>query len=602
MDQMEFDKTRKAIKADKLGDSDRKELLDKFHGAGGEILQEKSVLKPSSTTDDQRKKSSSRGASSGSDTKLPSEIAREKNRKEQEIAAQLRRLREQQEREATGFIAQLMIRIKCKLKGLTPFSGEFVTPRFMSTLNLDLKRSVMECHILANELFVSNQKVCKEVIKELDDKNPLYVELLERASYLYDRSVLTELTKYYMDNPEHPVHLDSIRIPLFSILRKIYYLKPYQETYLKAAELAIDIEEKIEKKQPALYATKRKKIKSDWNVLMNDLFYSLSLLAQCVESMRAEPFTELFDSMIGIVPSDRPGQRKAGELPGNSNISQKTEEAEPDEDNVEEENSEDEVEETSDTFQEEEIDDVSKSNEIEYGNLLLSLRKLDKVRSDLDPRNDWSFLVPNDKMLITYLLLNIFEKDYSFVLTTSKIKINSYQRGNTKIDIRRKMSSILDSAHFCQDAFRKYVLEAQEYHRASTETNNANYVEHAKRLSNIDGRRGASGREFKKAVNNFMVQVRDILKVLIEDLQGASNIIENPNENMIFDLASETSKRLNGKPIKQCVWEAYAFASAFAEQLESGFLFGGVIEVVPEDFTKYFEKEPEEPDLMDIPL
>ena len=605
MDQMEFDKTRKAIKVDKLADTDRRNLLDKFHSAGGEILRENSLAKPPSSPSDEKRKKSDSGSGRGGEIKLPSEQAREKNRKEQEIAAKLRRLKEQQEREATGFLALFMIRLRCKLKGLTSFSGEYVEPRFMSTLNLDMKRSVMECHLLANELFALNKKVCDAVIKDLDEKNPLYVELLERASYLYDRSVLTELTRSYMDNPDTPVRLDSIRIPLLTILRKIYYLKPFQETYIKAAEFAIDAEEKIEKKQSALYTTKKKKIRSDWNNLMNDVFPSLVLLAQCSEMMRAEPYTEIFENMIGVVLSERPGQRKSGELPGSiasEREESKEAEAEDKEERIEGESAE-KNEEISDTFEVADAEEDADSPEMKYGNLLLRLRRLDRMRSELDPRNEWSYLAKSDKMLITYLLLNVFEKDFSFVLTTSKIKINSYQRSDSKIDIRRKMSGILDSAHFCQDAFRKYLLEAQEYYRVSTEEHSSsNYVEQAKRLSSIDGRRGATGREFKKSVMNLMIQVRDVLKILIEDMKGPSLIVDNADEAMVFDLPAETSKRLNKRPVKQCVWEAFSFASALSAQLESGLLYGGVIEVPAENYAGFFEKEPEEPDLMDMPL
>ncbi|MDH5654367.1 MAG: hypothetical protein OEZ34_00530 [Spirochaetia bacterium] len=601
---MEFDKTRKAIKTDKLTDTDRREMLDKFHSAGGEVLREKSVSNPLSESSEsgKRKNQGSSGAGGG-ETRLPSEIAREKNRKEQEIAAKLRQEREKQEREASGFIAQLMIRLKCKLQGVATFSGEYVIPRFMSTLNLDLKRSVMEFHILANELFSTNKKVCDAVIKELDEKNPLYVELLERASYLYDRDLLTDLTRSYMENHEIPVRVDSIRFPLFGILKKIYYLKPYQETYLKAVDLAISIEEKMTPKPPPFYPAKRKKVKKDWNSLMDEIFPSLVLLAQCAELMKAEPYTELFENMIGVKLSEKPGSRKAGELPGKSVKEEAPAESEASEDTEETDTEEETVSaSSSDTF-EDISEDEAQTDELKYGNALLSLRNLEKIRSEIDPRNDWGYVKKYDKMLIAHLLFHIFEKDFSFVLTTNKIQMNLFQRGDSKIDIRRKMSNILDNSHVCQDAFRKYLLEAQEYHRTETEVNtSSNYVEHAKRLSNIDGRRGASGREFKKLVGNFMLQVKEVLEILIEDIKGPLQIVINPDENMMFELPADRKRRLHGKPVKQCIWEAYIFAMAVSELIERGVLYGGVIEVEPEDYAGLFERPPEEPDKMDMPF
>ena len=472
----------------------------------------------------------------------------------------------------------------------------------MSTLNLDLKRAVMEFHILFNELFATNKKVSDAVVKELDEKNPLFIELLEKASYLYDRNLLTDLTRSYMENNEIPVRVDSIRTSLMGILRKIYYLKPYQETYVKAAELAISIEERLVPKNPPFYSAKKKKMRNEWNMLMNDIYPSLVLLAQCSEMMRAEPYTELFENMIGVNTAERPGSRKAGEAPGKIVLEEKAEEKAEDEESSGEDGEDMENTSSSDTFdevsEEEQLDD-----EIRYGIALFSLRNPEKVRAELDPRNDWSFLVKYDKMLLVNILFHIFEKDYSFVLTTNKIQMNFFQKGDSKIDIRRKMTGILDSAHTCQDAFRKYILEAQEYYRTSTDSSaQSNYVEHAKRLSNIDGRRGASGREFKKQVVSFMEQVRNTLQILIEDIKGANQIVINPDENMSFDLPADRKRRLNGKLIKHCIWEAYAYSSALISLIENGIFYGGVIEIEPEIYSEYFEKGPVEPDKMDIPF
>jgi phosphosulfolactate synthase (CoM biosynthesis protein A) len=45
MDELEFDKTRKAIKAHELSEEERKKLLQTFVEKGGKVLQEKSIKK-----------------------------------------------------------------------------------------------------------------------------------------------------------------------------------------------------------------------------------------------------------------------------------------------------------------------------------------------------------------------------------------------------------------------------------------------------------------------------------------------------------------------------------------------------------------------------
>ena len=601
MDKMEFDKTRKAINVEKLKETDRREMLDKFHEAGGKVLNEKSLAKPPAVSDESGQKKSSQGGTGSSDTKLPSELAREKHRKEAEIIARARIDKERQGIEARSFGARFMIKLKCRLKGLTPFASDMVTPRFMSVINLDLKRAVMECHILANDLFGNDPKTAARILQALDEKHPLMAELLDRASDLYDRNLLNDLTQYYNSNPDMLIHLGSIKVSLFAILRKIYYLKPFQESYLKAAETAIDVQQAIEKKQSNFYAIKKRKIRSDWNTLMNDIFPSLVLLAQRAEMMRAEPFTELFEDMIGASKEERPGIRKAGEPLKKTTLSVRESSADEIEIDVNEDLTEEEQE-TKDTFFDEN-EDVPQADEFSYGNKLLQLFPLNEIRKKLDARNEWSILKNEDKILITYLLFRIFEDEFSFVLSSSKIQMNSFQGAGNRVDLKRTMAVTLDRSHNCHDGFRKYLREATEYHRVETEsTSSVNYVEHAKLISMLEGRRGTAGRQFKTSIQEFMAQIRSLLNPLIEDMKGSSKIVLNVDEVITFDLPGEATKRLNGKSVKQCLFEAYAFASALARQLEGGYLYGGVIEMNPEEFSSIFLGAREEPDPMDIPF
>ena len=78
------------------------------------------------------------------------------------------------------------------------------------------------------------------------------------------------------------------------------------------------------------------------------------------------------------------------------------------------------------------------------------------LRSFYDKKGEFELLNNTDKVLLTYLLFLEFEKEYSFILTTNKIKYNVDFSTNVKIDFRIKMQDIFNSLNKCRDHFRSY--------------------------------------------------------------------------------------------------------------------------------------------------
>lgn len=582
MDEMEFDKTRQAIGAQNLGQDDRKELLDRFKKSGGEVLREKAVGRPEEEKGKGGK--SGRGGGGLSDTKLPSQIAREKKRQEAELERLKQKQKEAEEKEASSFFARLSIKIKCMLGGLTPFGSTQVLPKFLSRVNLDAKRALMECNILGNELLVVNAEVSRAIRKELAKKNPVMLELIQRSMELYDRVELNELVGGYAENPNAFVTLDAIRVPLFGLLRKLYYLKPFQETFLQAMELAIDIQQSVQKKQSELYSSKKKKFRQDWKTLMNSIYPSLVLLAQRAEMKKAEPGTTLFEDMIGVLEKDKVGRKKPEDLQTEEPAAAKPDQDKPSKTEDDEENKESEENKEA---EEEEVKEIPK--EIAYGMQLMKLRSVTKLRKLYDPKGDWKHLPDNDKVLLSILMLRFFEDQFGIILTTSQMKLNPKYHEGRKIDYREKLSDLVERARIPYESYRNYIHESTEYYKAVEDPSaSMNYVEHSKKVQFHDNRRGGSGRETRVAIAEYMKNVSKALSELISDIRSGGSIVANPDEPMTIESISDEKMRLNGKKVKEGIMESYCFAYALANRIESGDLFGGVLEMSEEDFKAGF--------------
>lgn len=586
---MEYDKTRKSIKAQDLGKKDRKDLMQKFQGAGGQVQSERSLRDQQQEAESGSRGGGRRGVGVGEAPKLPSQIAREKARADADREGSVRRMHEAEEKEATSFFARFSIKFRCWMSGVTPYGSDLVQPKVLSKFNLDAKRAIMECQILGNDLFMNNRKTAQTIIKELDRKNPLLVELIERASKLYDRGELSDLVSSYTPGSRIPVHLDSIRVPAFTLLRKLYYLKPYQETYLAAVDIAIDIQQREEKKQAALYATKKKKIRQEWKMLMNSIYPDLVLLAQRAEMKKAEPATRLFDEMIGVMDGDRVGQRQAGEGLGElaEDKAAKKDEAENKEEGGETEGEGGEEEEGGEEKAKNEPSQQDK--ELAYGYRIMKIFTIESLRKKNDRRGEFAALKDQDKVLIAYLYFQEFEEEYSFILTTPQIHLEPMYQGGVKHDYRQKMRDVYEESRLVEDSFKKYLHEGSEYNRIVSESvDPARYVEHAKKVEILEARRGPSGREARIEIKEYMEKVNALLHALITDMRGPNKIVTNRDDVIQFQMERDKRKRLNGKPVKDCVMQAYCFTAGLIDRLDSGDLFGGVIELNEEEFADAF--------------
>lgn len=587
---MQFDRTRRAIGTDKLEDKDRQQLVQKFTSAGGQVLDEKALRKdPPKGGKGGAGADQERGVKQISGPKLPSQMAREQKFQEADQVQKIRRIREEELREATSFMARFFVKLRCKMKRIAPFGQERVLPDFLSILNLDLRRAVMECNILSMDLFQANPEIGRQILKEMDSKNPLYVEIIDRAGKLYDRAELSELVSSYASDPSTSVPFDAVRVPLVSFIKKLYYLRPYQETYSIAALMAIEIQERLEKKPGNLYASKKKKIRQEWRTLMDEVFPGLVLLFQRMEMKKAEPGTWLFEDLIKANADERPGRRKAGE-PVVVESTRPAEAKPPAPEAAAETASETAAtEEAAEDAPDSQAKAGDLSQEIEYGMNLMSQVSIENARRKHDMRGEWKVLDNRDKVFLSYLFFKEFEDEYSLILTSAKVRLNASYAGGMKTDYRQKLADVFAEGRSVHEQFRKYVQETAEYKRAASDpVAHSNYVEHAKRVQLVEGRRGGAGRLIRNQIKDVMSRICTNLSVIIEDLQNNGQIVANPEEFFRFDVQTTVQKKLEGKRIKNCFSETFSYAVALKQRLESGDLFGGVIDMSEEDFRKSF--------------
>ncbi|TGK07896.1 hypothetical protein EHO59_07325 [Leptospira semungkisensis] len=569
----EFDKTKKSIGVNNLDDKARREMFDKFQSAGGKVVSDKDKKRDEAIRKQREQPQVRQGQRSQAGGKDPRQGSSSKSAKPpiKQAPPKINPLidRKAMEAEMGNFFNRMAVRFKCWVSRVTSFSSSDLLPSFLSEMNIAGKKAILEMNFVGNDL-LGNPAYAAKIAKELDTQNPLYIELLGRMHKVYDNVELNQLLETHNAAPDMPVSISRVRQPLYSIFKKLYYMYPFQGSYVKAVSLGYQALEKLEGKPSSVYNTKRKRALQEFDALYGSIFDKLYLAILRSEDKNIPLLSTYMETVLGILPEEKLGQRKQGEeldeISGGAHVDEEETEEAPEEKPVDPEE--------------------GLSKELKYGLKLMRSIPLDQLRKRHDARGEHELIPSGDKALLTWLFFREFDEEYSFVMTTKKIDLKPTIVAGSKMDYREKMIDLYETTRAIHEQFRIY---DQYYKELDTHLKNpgANYIEASKKTSALETKRSQQSRNVRVTAKDFLQKSAELLSKLIADMKGKKEIVTNMEALMTFDLM-EAKKRLNKKPIKQCIMESYCFALALAERLENGDLFGGVPELSPEEMEKEF--------------
>lgn len=573
MQEYEFDKTRKAIRVDKLQEEEKRLLLEKFKEKGGKILKEKAISKE--IPDFKESKSNYK-----EEKKLPSQVYREQKLKEAERIAYEKAKREEIIKKASSFFALWVLKLNLWLKKIITFDGKFFRSEFLSFLNLEFRRSLLELNIITLEFF-SEPKFLDHFKKKFP---PLCLELLKRVYLLHNRMQLADLTSHSSERNEI---LDSIRIPLFHYLKQFYILASYKELALKTLLESVDIIESIQKKSPDIYKNKKKRIQQSWDILMYNAFPKFILISQFLEGKKLEPFTSLYEEeILNLSPKEKIDPTKFQDYQNVSldEIIKTDKKATSNEQNEKQEKPVD---------PEEEKKQKAIEKTYKYGLKFLNLLSLEELRKKYDTKQEFKDITLYDKIFITFLYINFFDDQFGFIFMTNKLQLNTFYRGDLKVNLKDEMSILYEDFRKIYEYFRKYYSDYLEYKKVIEDTLiDKKSIDYQKKLDYFEKRRIASARETYKVMLNYIKKCERVLVILFKDIREKKQIVTNPDDiiELEFDPSSSIKKIMHQKPIKEIIRDAYATSFSILLKMEKKELYIEPLEFTKEEFDFFFNE------------
>lgn len=552
-----IDKTKVNIGVSKLDEKTRKDLFEKFVDSGGKIIDERS-RKSNLIIDREKQK------------QLQQKIDKHGNTRQikdkQKPAYVLPRSGKRSSTSGvdyslSGMFGRLKIRIKLKIYGVTGYNGYYFNNKFFRKFNTIYKVALMELQINYLEVFRKNPSVGRTITQKLDGYKPLYVELIEMIGNIFDKIAADQIIEQYINFPEVPKKTSELRELILQLYKKLQVLSPYENSIETAFDRAIELYSKADETKAESPSAMRKRVRNSLFIVFHKLLPRLHLLFCYYQ----QEFISMLDPeiavILGIKDAEKPGNRML------TNYSNEAQIVVEDQDQQEE------------TGESTTVDD-GRSKALKTGLEIISAIDFEKSRKIYDRNRMFEHITDADKVFIAYMLFCEFDAEYSFILTTNKVKFKMDFADRTKKDFRTQLNILYDKMKQSSDNFKEYSEEVRNYDHMRREkpTGPAQYIEFTKRLESFERNKTNCGKKTLSTIRGYFQEIADELNILIDDMNSHQQYIENPQDVLLFDPLIEGDKKLNGKKIYESVYLIYSYSLAFVSRLMPGGDLSGSLE------------------------
>jgi len=560
----EIDKTKENIGVDKLDQSTRKKLFNKFVDAGGEIVSERS--KRRSLIIDREKQQVYKDRLDEHNKKARSATPySERNRMGANGKPGTGLLSSRSpviESHFSAFINRLKIRLHLRLLKVSRFNGVYFHPKFLERFNNTYKSALMEIQVIYLDIFKKNLTNGARITQRLDRIKPLYFEVIEMIGNIYDKMTTDQIVEHYINFPDVPKNVSELKDPLMEIYRRLHLVKLYENSILNGFIKALELQEMVENKKAQGLSARRRKVKHSLNVLFHKLYPRLHWLLCLYEGHFIQFDSQEIDDIFSISDAEKPGNRIFNK-PGYDDTAMG-----------------DDEESVIDSDDRQKDEKKSIPDNVKRGLQLMYSLNLQELRNVYDKKGLFEHISDNDKVLVTFLLFSEFDSEYSFLLTTNKIKFNVEFTADGKFNYGTRLQQLYDDMRKPTDSLRDYAAIFANYEKIRNEkpSSNTQYIAYSKRLQDILKKRDQSGKMARMVVRAYMEKLTEELKPLIEDMNTIQKFVLNPQDGLMLDDNIEGKKKLHGKKVYEAIQAMFNYASAFVNRLAQGGDLSGSIE------------------------
>jgi hypothetical protein len=192
-------------------------------------------------------------------------------------------------------------------------------------------------------------------------------------------------------------------------------------------------------------------------------------------------------------------------------------------------------------------------------NLIDAIIEKIPVKLAHDPKA--KFLESNEKMMIYHFLFSEFDREYSFILTTSQIKITPRTIGGKRIDVKQEFEELNIKFNEISSFIKEYFSLMEQFSKINEDFKNAPLaLDQKKAVINI--KRAQTLNEIRVRSTYFFRKFSIILQRLINDYNGEKLLIQNADDLLHFQLDLGDKRKFERISIIKAILVAFTFSSA----------------------------------------
>jgi hypothetical protein len=455
------------------------------------------------------------------------------------------------------FTDLLRIRLDGMRRKVFAFGGNRLNEKFVRIVRAEMGERLKELHLALGSILQGEVSVINEIRKVSTGENSTFYEVLLRLDALYDEKEFGAIQRAVSSRrvPE------KTALPLLQrFFKKIYILSEFRPVCKMCALKAVRIQGRDGKIHPEALLALEDQLSLAVDFILEECCPKFHLLL-CKMARRYIPLhTRELDEFLGVTREDVLGyitlMLKKQRIEELRKLRAMTGEPRPAADRA-------------DPTAGAPPASPAISPHIESGLSLIrtSLERYELVYGS-DPSNQIIPLGENDPLYKPLMLLDVFDREYSFILTTGKISFNIDYREQKRINVKEELGYAYLLLNETWEEAKTYFDTVKEMRESSGSVRLTPYQKFLEEKT-LERKRSIAGKRLKGRIKEVMRAIERVLDIVIADYNSSGRLIQNPDEVLHFDTNIDGEKTVHGKKVIEAVMEAFQFAATVQFLIES---------------------------------
>ncbi len=582
---------------DSLGIDNQKKLYEDFVDAGGKVvelkqgpqqkindqlekwIQNKEDEQKRRLIDEQKKEEDelARKRAQANRERLQNLIEKNAGPKEkksvlQELKHEIKINKEKEQNPAQEYFGRLAAKIVCILYGVFGFWGRHFSRNFLDLTLYDLKNSLIESQQILVSVLHQDKDFSDEIRKSLKESGyPYYFELIYRFYLIFDDEVFNLIRE--LRTAENPIQRG--KFVFVKLFKKILVLSRYHPSLPNAFQRALTIEKTNRHLTDNVVDFNLRKLFHTYNFIFYKYYPKILNLVDYYYKDELFLGRKIsYSEFLAITEMDAIGYYTKLWEEEEAREKQKLEQKEKSKHYKSEEQPAEQKQEVSGL----ESDLSNLPEEIASG--IRRIREMSNFKGILDYYNevkDPRMSIPvYDKAFLAGTLLEIFDKEYSFLFIASNVQFNIFfDRGQ-----RKDIKSVLKDLYFHIDDVYKRLYEYGRVISGIKKVKEDSFMpskEKTVKLEQLKFQKTTISRAVRSQTQNIIGDFQKHLQVVLADYKADKYFIQNPDEVLSYETNIAGKKIGHKDTVVNIFKQAYYFSSALYFLVQDGELSGGYL-------------------------